>query len=260
MTIRSDGRVGIGTGISPASRFHVRGTQAEIFLDQFESGSGTNPNLRISNFAPGGRSWGLISSHAVVSVESFTVFDYTAGPGRLTINSSGNTGLGRTSTAHRLEVEGNASKTTAGDWLANSDARLKTDIRSVDNALETIRRLRPVKFRYNDTFIKLHPSVTDRYYYNFIAQEFREVFPESVQDDGEGYLQVDTYNVRPFLVSAVQELDAGLEELKSENAQLRRSNRALKAQLNNLVSIVQRLEQLVTGKMPKEAEKFVTSD
>ena len=35
-----------------------------------------------------------------------------------------------------------------------------------------------------------HPSIEEsRYYYNFIAQEFQEVFPDSVKDDMEGYLQ-----------------------------------------------------------------------
>ena len=61
-------------------------------------------------------------------------------------------------------------------------------------------------------------------------------------------------------MGAVQELDAGLEELKSENAQLRRSNRALKAQLNDLASTVQRLEQLVSGEKAKEAQKVASSD
>ena len=61
-------------------------------------------------------------------------------------------------------------------------------------------------------------------------------------------------------MGAVQELDPGLEELKSENAQLRQSNRALKAQLNDLASTVQRLEQVVTGQKPKEAGEVVSSE
>ncbi|MEK7411944.1 MAG: hypothetical protein AAB263_01355, partial [Planctomycetota bacterium] len=41
---------------------------------------------------------------------------------------SGNTGIRRTPLTNSLEVEGDASKSSAGDWLANSDARLKKNI------------------------------------------------------------------------------------------------------------------------------------
>ena len=124
-------------------------------------------------------------------------------------------------------MSGHASKTLAGDWLANSDASIKTDIHDIEDALETISRLRPVRFRYTDAYRAQHPCIEDRPYYNFIAQEFREVFPGSVQDDGTGLLQLDAYNVRPYLVRAVQELSAAVQELSAENE-------ALKARLHKL--------------------------
>jgi len=137
----------------------------------------------------------------------------------------GNVGIGRIPTANKLEVEGNASKTTAGDWLANSDIRIKTDIQDLENALDVINALRPVKFRYTDEYRAKHESIEDRYYYNFIAQEFQEVFPDSVQEGGEGYLQLDTYVVRPYLVAAIQAQQKQIEDLKAELE-------GLKAQLN----------------------------
>lgn len=138
-----------------------------------------------------------------------------AGTPRMVIKNNGNIGVGRTPTANILEVEGNASKTAAGSWLANSDARIKTDVRDIAGALETIGRLRPVKFRYTDDYRAKHPSIEDRDYENFIAQEYRRVFPECVKDDGAGLLQVDTYNVIPTLVAAVQELRRNNEEMEA---------------------------------------------
>ncbi|MBI4614481.1 MAG: tail fiber domain-containing protein [Planctomycetes bacterium] len=125
--------------------------------------------------------------------------------------TSGLAGLGRVPAANRLEVEGNASKTTAGDWLANSDRRIKKDVARVEDALGQVQKLRPVRFRYTEEYRKKHPSIEDRVYYGFIAQEFAEVFPEAVQGDGEGLLSIDTYAVRPYLVAAIQDLLAIVE-------------------------------------------------
>ncbi len=122
-------------------------------------------------------------------------------------------GIWRTPTANRFEVEGSASKTEAGSWLANSDMRIKTDIQDIENAFDVMLNLHPVKFRYTDEYKAAHPSVKDKYYYNFIAQEYKEVFPEAVQSSGEilesaqdEILQMDSYNAQIYSIKAVQEL------------------------------------------------------
>ncbi len=130
-------------------------------------------------------------------------------------------GIGRTPATYQLEVEGEASKTVAGSWQANSDARIKTDVRTIEGALETLAKLRPVAFRYTAEHRAKHPSIADRDYNNFIAQEYREVFPDAVKEDGEGLLMVDTYDVQPYLVRAVQELRGMVDDLRTENAALR---------------------------------------
>ena len=134
---------------------------------------------------------------------------------RMRIDNLGNVGIGRTSATNVLEVEGTASKTDSGDWLVNSDIRIKRDVLDLENALDIIDLLRPVKFKYTDEYMEKHPSLENRYYYNFIAQEFQEVFPDSVKDSGEnGILQLDSYNVRPYLVAAMQELNTKVNALE----------------------------------------------
>ncbi|MBU0763348.1 MAG: tail fiber domain-containing protein [Bacteroidetes bacterium] len=165
-------------------------------------------------------------------------------------------GMGRYPTANRLEVEGDASKTTAGAWLANSDKRIKTDIREIESPLETVMKLRPVKFKYTTEWKSLHPSVKDHYYFNYIAQEYREVFPESVKGSGEylspgepELLQIDTYNSQVVSVKAVQELIkinreqekkiAELEDKLNQIDTLENENRKLKAKIENIRTILQ---------------------
>jgi hypothetical protein len=155
--------------------------------------------------------------------------DTTNGPHLVILRDSSRVGIGRFPYSQALEVEGSASKTVAGEWLANSDAAIKTDIRTITNALETLANLRPVRFRYNEAFKTKHPTIVDRDYCNYIAQEFQEVFPECVETDGEGLLMIDTYNTQPYLVRAVQELSDKLESLEDENESLRQRVTELEA-------------------------------
>jgi hypothetical protein len=150
---------------------------------------------------------------------------------------TGKVGIRRTPAVHSLEVEGNASKTTASNWLANSDRRIKTDVATLTGALEKLDRVRLVDFRYTEDYRKAHPGIEDRRYLNVIAQEFAEVFPEHVGEsgeflaDGSPVLQVDTYPLTIYSAAAVQELH--------------RENQALKRQLADQEERLRKLEALM---------------
>jgi hypothetical protein len=160
----------------------------------------------------------------------------TSGSQRLHVAADGKVGVGRVPTANRLEVEGEASKTTASGWLANSDAAIKREVQPIHGALGTLERVRPVAFRYTPEYLGAHPGVTDRVYYNVIAQEFARVFPEAVQPSGEQLggreiLQVDTYPAAIYAIAAIQELNGKVREQDQELGELRELNRQLLARL-----------------------------
>lgn len=151
-------------------------------------------------------------------------------------------GIGRNPEANNLEVEGTASKTTAGDWASNSDRRIKTDIQDINNSFQTILKLRPVKFKYTEQWKSRHPSVEDRFYYNFIAQEYQEVFPESVKGSGEylegdenEILQIDTYHAQIVTIKAVQDLIKENEEQNKVIENLIKENKELNQKLNKII-------------------------
>jgi hypothetical protein len=180
------------------------------------------------------------------ALDAWTYFDgqtslwhLWAGADRITVNSTnGRVGLGRTPLLNDLEVEGTASKTAAGSWLANSDARIKADVRTIGGALEKLDRVRLVDFKYTDDYRMQHPSIGDRRYMNVIAQEFREVFPNHVKGsgeklaNGEEILQVDTYPLTIYSAAAIQELHGIVQEKEAEIAELR-------ARLTRLESMLQ---------------------
>ena len=158
-------------------------------------------------------------------------------------------GFGRTVSSNELEVEGDASKTTSGDWAANSDRRIKTEIKDIKDSYDLLLRLRPVKFKYTDWYLEKHPVIEDRFYYNFIAQEYAEVFPESVKGSGEylesgdEILQMDSYNAQVVTIKAVQELIKENKDLKQDNEELQQEVNDLKKQYQILFKMVSELQK-----------------
>lgn len=217
LSIKGNGNVGVGT-TDPSHTFTVQNTANEETMRLI--GPDLNGSGARLNFGDG----------------DFVYLDEYADD-LLRIQAT-RLGIGRDATANRLEVEGNASKSAAGDWLANSDRRIKQDIQTVESALDTLNRVRLVSFRYTDDYRAAHPSVTDRPYLNVIAQEFAEVFPDHVQSsgeklpDGSEILQVDTYPLTIYSAAAVQELSRKVEEKDAKIA-------ALEARLEKLERLME---------------------
>ena len=135
-------------------------------------------------------------------------------------------------------MHANAYKPTAGSWLSSSDARIKSDIRPIESALDTLARVRPVSFHYSPEYRAMKGGLEDKPYLGFIAQEFAEVFPESVirteehvpgASAGEpGILALDPNPALITTVAAVQEL------AQSKTSALHKQIDELDARLNKL--------------------------
>ena len=153
-----------------------------------------------------------------------------------------NVGVKREALNNAFEVEGNASKTVAGSWLANSDARIKQDIQRIEGALEKLNQVRLVSFQYTEQYRKDHPSIGTERYLNVVAQEFATVFPDHVKasserlPDGSKVLQVDTYPLTIYSAAAVQELSRKLEKKDAEIANLQARLEKLEQLLGNRLS------------------------
>jgi hypothetical protein len=105
---------------------------------------------------------------------------------------------------NKLLIDTVGNLTAAGNITAFSDERLKTNIRTVDNALDKVSRLRGVYFD-KDGMASM----------GVIAQEVEKVIPEVVLD-GE-YKSVAYGNIVGVLIEAIKELKAELDLLKRGN-------------------------------------------
>ena len=96
-----------------------------------------------------------------------------------------------------------------------SDETTKDHIERIDDALATLRELKPVTFYYKEEF-SCNP---ERMHYGFIAQEYREVMPDATyRDESTGKLCIDPIELIGLLVRANQQLETRLTRLEAKAA------------------------------------------
>tara|TARA_B100000579_G_scaffold29773_1_gene20855 strand:- start:2853 stop:7121 length:4269 start_codon:yes stop_codon:yes gene_type:complete len=100
-----------------------------------------------------------------------------------------------------------ASVTSSGNVTAYSDARLKTDIHTIDNALGIVGKLRGVNYKW------LNNGQSD---VGVIAQEVEAVVPEVVKETDDGVKTVDYGRLVCVLIESVKELTAKVKELEAK--------------------------------------------
>jgi hypothetical protein len=140
---------------------------------------------------------------------------------------SGDLGIGTSSMSADLHVVGDICYT--GSIGTCSDLRYKKDIKTLDNALDRVGRLRGVSFNWKKDEFPQH-EFSDENQVGLIAQEVKEVFPEVVSEDNDGYFNIDYTKLAPLLIEAIKELKQENEELKESNENLIRRIEKLEAQ------------------------------
>ena len=90
----------------------------------------------------------------------------------------------------------------ADSFMAASDARLKSNIVSLEGALGKIDGIRGVYHNWVD------PSQPQERQIGLIAQELQAVYPELVMEGGNGYLSVNYPKLTAVLLQSVKELKA----------------------------------------------------
>jgi hypothetical protein len=95
--------------------------------------------------------------------------------------------------------------TMQGNVTAYSDQRLKSDIKTIEDGLSTVKRLRGVSF-----------TKEGKSGIGVIAQEVQQIVPQVVMENSDGYLSVAYGNLVGVLIEAVKELSAKVEALEAK--------------------------------------------
>ena len=96
-----------------------------------------------------------------------------------------------------------------------SDEETKHTVDEIEDALETLRLLRPVTFFYKEQY----SASPERMHYGFIAQEYQRVMPDQTYHDGSiDKLCIDTNELIALLVRANQQLETRIARLEAKQA------------------------------------------
>jgi hypothetical protein len=106
-----------------------------------------------------------------------------------------------------------------GNISYSSDQRFKSNIITLKEASKKLLKLRGVSYEFKTEEFKKFglPSGPQ---IGFIAQELKEILPELVKEDGEGYLAINYQAIIPILVEGFKEHQVEIEQLNSKVALL----------------------------------------
>tara|TARA_Y100001934_G_scaffold276182_1_gene372157 strand:+ start:310 stop:1380 length:1071 start_codon:yes stop_codon:yes gene_type:complete len=139
-----------------------------------------------------------------------------------------------------LKVNG---KMYATKFITSSDARLKTDIKPLNNALDSVLSLQGKQYR-------LINEAVDQADIGLIAQDVEKVLPQIVSETEDGYKAIDYQSLTAVLIEAIREQQGQMttqqQQFTAEITALQKENTELKAlvegQMEALLARVAMLE------------------
>ena len=142
--------------------------------------------------------------HVSMDSDNLTIKSLVSDKDMIFQGNDGGTGI----TALTLDMSAAGAATFNNDVTAFSDERLKTDIETINDALNKVCQMRGVTFKRTDDDGRTSVGV--------IAQEIEKVLPEVVREDNsEDKIKSVAYgNMVGVLIEAIKELKSEIEELK----------------------------------------------
>lgn len=213
-------------------RTAVGGSSTQGSFAWYRGGSHTNTERD----AGGGTALAYLDGNGLMIAG--TLFS-SGGATQLTANelywgTAGNTWAIRTGSDFALVRAGFTRATLLGAGTAgftfSSDRRIKQDIAPLSGALAGLLALKPSTYHFKS-------DPTAPLSMGLIAQDVQEVYPQlvGVVDKKEGTLGVTYEGLIPVTIGAIQEQQAQIETLKTENAALQDRVSALEAKLEALL-------------------------
>lgn len=159
-----------------------------------------NPTIQVD--APGNTSAYMIWRATKWGERHLAAMDvYAGGTSSSTVIASMHVG----GTQNAFQFDGSGNFTATANVSAYSDARLKTDLQVIPDALNKINQLTGYTYTRKDTGERQT---------GIIAQDLEKVLPEAVLNSGE-YKSVAYGNIVGLLIEAIKELKAEIDILKS---------------------------------------------
>lgn len=123
--------------------------------------------------------------------------------------------------------------TVTAQNITSSDSRLKENVLPLSSkktkSLNTILSMNPVEYNMKQVYVesvgdtvqvqtKLYDEKSQQFrkkHYGLIAQELKEIYPDLVYEEDDGYLTIDYTGLIPILIQSVKELKSEIDDLRS---------------------------------------------
>jgi hypothetical protein len=196
LCLKSDGYVGIGTW-SPAYKLEIETTNEDAFI-YLDRTDGAQFKLNATNNQG---QFGTKSNHKLNIV--------TNNVNRMTIDTSGNVGIGTATPSHLVHLSGGAYS-DGSTWQPSCSRELKENIISLttEEAVSVLGGLNPVRFNY-----KINPTED---YIGFIAEDVPELVATKERKS------LNTMDIVAILTKVTQEQQKTISELKKEVSELKK--------------------------------------
>lgn len=184
---------------SVSDGMYLSGTQVITGQKQFQS------NRNTSSDSPPLQAYSTGGSGAIMSFHRGGAYAINMGLDSDNVFRIGGWSAG----TNRLQMDMSGNLTMAGDVTAFSDARVKENVKTIENALSKTLALRGVSYTRTD-------SEDKKTKIGVIAQEILKVIPEVVSQDNDGMYNVSYGNLAGLFIEAIKEQQAQIEELKAK--------------------------------------------
>jgi hypothetical protein len=167
--------------------------------------------------------WILQSRNSGAPLDSFVLFDSINSAFRLTVDRTGNVGIGTTAPTQLLSVNGTAGKPGGGTWDVFSDERLKNIKGRYNTGLKALMQLQPIRYEYKrDNALGLK---SDGEHIGFGAQSLQQIIPEAVTMNSAGYLMVKSDPILWTMLNAIKEQQKEIADLRVQIRKLQATSR-----------------------------------
>ena len=230
-TLDTSGAATVGSTLDVTSDFTVGATSEFVVTaadgNTATSGSlGVGTTLGVTGAATLSSTLGVTGHTTLAAVDvggdvdiGGGMFTVAAGDGNTVI--TGTLSAGATTLSSTLDVTGDVNvngNIHATGTSTSSDARFKTNVVSIENALDLIRDIRPVTFSFKTTEGYKFPQTRQA---GVVAQELEKTIPDLVSTDDNGFKGVAYDRFGVYALAAVKELDEEVRALRAALSALR---------------------------------------
>lgn len=133
---------------------------------------------------------------------------------------------------------------TSSSWT--SDKRFKKEIKPLENLTDKLFKINGYSYSFDTEGFK-NRNFPAGEQIGLLAQELKEVFPQLVSEDGQGYYAVNYIGMIPILLEAIKEQQKQIDEKAGVNSDVQKQLDEQKKINDALQSRMDKLEQMISS-------------